>query len=79
MEMDVPFEVVVRGIAAFAGVERRFTVRGEAGAAIVVDDYGHHPVEIQATSKSRHLLKLLTPLLCMHARSHACMHACMLR
>ena len=49
MEMDVPFEVIVRGIAAFAGVERRFTVRGEVGDAMIVDDYGHHPVEIAAT------------------------------
>jgi len=49
MEMDVSFDEVVKGIAAFAGVERRFTVRGEVEGAIVVDDYGHHPVEIQAT------------------------------
>lgn len=49
MEMDIAFEVVVRGVAAFAGVERRFTVRGEHQGAIIVDDYGHHPVEIEAT------------------------------
>jgi UDP-N-acetylmuramate--alanine ligase len=49
MEMDISFDLVVKGINAFEGVERRFTVRGEVGGAIVVDDYGHHPVEIQAT------------------------------
>lgn len=49
LEMDIAFDVVVRGIAAFAGVERRFTVRGEHQGAIIVDDYAHHPVEIQAT------------------------------
>ena len=49
MEMDVPFDVVARGVQAFAGVERRFSVRGEVGQTIVVDDYGHHPVEIAAT------------------------------
>jgi UDP-N-acetylmuramate--alanine ligase len=49
LEMDIAFDVVVRGIAAFAGVERRFTVRGECQGAIIVDDYGHHPVEIEAT------------------------------
>ena len=49
MEMDIAFDVVVRGVAAFAGVERRFTVRGEHQGAIIVDDYAHHPVEIQAT------------------------------
>jgi len=31
------------------GVDRRFTVRGEAGGVLVVDDYGHHPTEISAT------------------------------
>jgi UDP-N-acetylmuramate--alanine ligase len=30
-------------------VDRRFTVRGEAGGVLVVDDYGHHPTEIAAT------------------------------
>lgn len=49
MEMDVPFDVVARGVQSFAGVERRFSVRGEVGETIVVDDYGHHPVEIAAT------------------------------
>ncbi|MEC7240349.1 MAG: UDP-N-acetylmuramate--L-alanine ligase [Myxococcota bacterium] len=49
MEMDVPFEVVARGVQSFAGVERRFSVRGEVGQTLVVDDYGHHPVEIAAT------------------------------
>jgi UDP-N-acetylmuramate--alanine ligase len=30
-------------------VQRRFTVRGEAGGVTVVDDYGHHPAEVKAT------------------------------
>jgi UDP-N-acetylmuramate--alanine ligase len=49
MEMDIAFDVVAKGLAAFAGVERRFTVRGEVNGAIIVDDYAHHPVEIKAT------------------------------
>jgi UDP-N-acetylmuramate--alanine ligase len=36
-------------MATFGGVERRFTVRGEGGGVLVVDDYGHHPTEIAAT------------------------------
>ena len=36
------------GLAGFSGVKRRFTVVGEAGGVTVVDDYGHHPVEIAA-------------------------------
>lgn len=37
------------GIAAFTGVERRFQLLGEAGGALVVDDYAHHPTEVRAT------------------------------
>ena len=36
-------------LAAFQGVQRRFTVKGEAGGVTVVDDYGHHPAEVRAT------------------------------
>ena len=36
-------------LASFDGVQRRFTVRGEAGGVTVVDDYGHHPAEVKAT------------------------------
>ncbi len=48
-ELDIPAEVIRRGLAGFSGVGRRFTIRGEAGGVTVVDDYGHHPVEIRAT------------------------------
>lgn len=37
------------GIAAFRGVERRFQLLGEAGGAMIVDDYAHHPTEVRAT------------------------------
>ena len=33
----------------FAGVERRFEIKGEVGGVLVVDDYAHHPTEIRAT------------------------------
>jgi len=36
----------------FSGVKRRFTKTGEAGGITVIDDYGHHPVEIQAVLKA---------------------------
>jgi len=48
-ELAIPFTEVQAGLAAFAGVQRRFTVRGEAKGALIVDDYGHHPAEIRAT------------------------------
>jgi UDP-N-acetylmuramate--alanine ligase len=46
---NVPFSVYGEALASFAGVDRRFSVRGEAGGILVVDDYGHHPTEIAAT------------------------------
>jgi UDP-N-acetylmuramate--alanine ligase len=46
---DVPFAMTCEALAAFGGVDRRFSVRGEAGSVLVVDDYGHHPTEIAAT------------------------------
>jgi UDP-N-acetylmuramate--alanine ligase len=39
-------------LAAFKGVNRRFTKTGEAGGITVIDDYGHHPVEIAAVLKA---------------------------
>lgn len=36
-------------IAGFKGVDRRMTEMGRFNGAVVVDDYGHHPTEIQAT------------------------------
>jgi UDP-N-acetylmuramate--alanine ligase len=47
--LGVDFAVYQRALADFAGVGRRFTVRGTAGGVMVVDDYGHHPAEIRAT------------------------------
>lgn len=49
LELDVPLDLLRTGMAAFAGVERRFHVRGEKGGIVVVDDYGHHPTEIRLT------------------------------
>ncbi len=49
----LPDEAMQRGLAAFAGVGRRFTQLGDIklarGSALLVDDYGHHPTEVQAT------------------------------
>jgi UDP-N-acetylmuramate--alanine ligase len=48
-EMKVPLPVVQEALASFGGVQRRFTVRGEERGVTVVDDYGHHPMEVRAT------------------------------
>ncbi|MGY6532117.1 UDP-N-acetylmuramate--L-alanine ligase [Glycocaulis sp.] len=41
-----------KALAGFAGVKRRFTITGTAKGVTVVDDYGHHPVEIAAVLKA---------------------------
>lgn len=52
-EIGIGDEVIARGLAGFAGVNRRFQLCGEVpaagGSALLVDDYGHHPTEIAAT------------------------------
>jgi UDP-N-acetylmuramate--alanine ligase len=48
-ELGIPADVTRAALASFQGVQRRFTVRGEAGGVTVVDDYGHHPAEVRAT------------------------------
>lgn len=54
VELGVPDDAVLRALAEFKGVGRRFQRYGEAalpsgGHATIVDDYGHHPVEMAAT------------------------------
>jgi UDP-N-acetylmuramate--alanine ligase len=52
VEMGVPHDLVRTGFAKFGGVKRRFTKVGTVevpgGEVAVIDDYGHHPVEIRA-------------------------------
>jgi len=52
LELGVADEIVRTGFSKFAGVKRRFTKVGEiamdGGIATIIDDYGHHPVEIRA-------------------------------
>ena len=49
-ELEVPEEITRKALAEFGGVQRRFTIVGETANNItVVDDYGHHPAEVQAT------------------------------
>ncbi len=52
VEMEISEEAIRSGLAGFKGVKRRFTRVGEAGGISVIDDYGHHPVEIAAVLKA---------------------------
>jgi UDP-N-acetylmuramate--alanine ligase len=49
LELEVGFGHIAEALTSFAGVGRRFELRGEAGGVRVVDDYGHHPTEVAAT------------------------------
>lgn len=51
-QLHVPAEAIRRGLKGFTGVKRRFTKTGEVGGVTVIDDYGHHPVEIAAVLKA---------------------------
>lgn len=54
LEIDVPVWAIQQGLESFAGVGRRFQNYGDialpqGGTALIIDDYGHHPVEMTAT------------------------------
>ena len=51
-ELEVSIEDIRNGLLGFGGVKRRFTTTGTAKGVRVVDDYGHHPVEIAAVLKA---------------------------
>ena len=48
LEMGMSDDQIARGFDQFGGVKRRFTKVGEVDGAVIIDDYGHHPVEIRA-------------------------------
>ena len=52
IEMDVDEHTLKSAFAGFRGVKRRFTKTGETNGVTVIDDYGHHPVEIAAVLKA---------------------------
>lgn len=47
--LGVPFADYCAALETFEGVDRRFSLRGEARGVLVIDDYGHHPTELKAT------------------------------
>jgi UDP-N-acetylmuramate--alanine ligase len=56
MELDIPFVCIQEALRVFSGIHRRFEVKGEARGVTVVDDYGHHPTEIEATLRTARLV-----------------------
>ncbi|MCA1934607.1 MAG: UDP-N-acetylmuramate--L-alanine ligase, partial [Asticcacaulis sp.] len=51
-ELGVSEADVRKGLGAFGGVKRRFTTTGIVNGVRIIDDYGHHPVEIAAVLKA---------------------------
>jgi len=67
-EVGIDPKALLNGFADFTGVQRRFTLVGEAKGVSIVDDYGHHPTEIKAvlnaarvTYPDRRLVVLFQP------------------
>ncbi|MEG3165023.1 UDP-N-acetylmuramate--L-alanine ligase [Sphingomonas sp. PB2P19] len=48
LELGIDDATIQQGFAKFGGVKRRFTKVGDVAGATIIDDYGHHPVEIRA-------------------------------
>lgn len=49
LELNMSFEAIQKGLEQFSGVFRRFQIKYHRHDIIVVDDYAHHPTEVQAT------------------------------
>ena len=52
LELRIPFAQIKAGLADFSGVFRRFHKRADVDGILVIDDYAHHPTEVQATLKA---------------------------
>ncbi len=49
MELNMEFPAISDALKSFTGVQRRFEILHQSDSLIIVDDYGHHPAEIEAT------------------------------
>jgi len=49
MELNMDFPTIADALKVFSGVQRRFEILHQSDSLIIVDDYGHHPAEIQTT------------------------------
>ena len=50
--LGIPMDVTKKGLLSFTGTDRRFEYKGEWNGVTIVDDYAHHPTEIEATLKA---------------------------
>ena len=54
LELTMSWENIKKGVEKFSGVFRRFQVKEDINDILIVDDYAHHPTEVQATLKAAH-------------------------
>ena len=77
LELDIPWENITLALRQFAGVKRRFEIKGESAGIMVVDDYAHHPTEIEATLRAardgwnRRIIAIFQPHLYSRTRDFA--------
>lgn len=50
--LNIPFPMIKKGLIAFGGTKRRFEYKGTVNGVTIIDDYAHHPTEIEATLSS---------------------------
>lgn len=50
--LKIPYNSIKNGLKSFGGTDRRFELKGKLGGVTIVDDYAHHPTEIEATLKA---------------------------
>ncbi|HUO34434.1 MAG TPA: UDP-N-acetylmuramate--L-alanine ligase [Candidatus Acidoferrum sp.] len=55
LALNVPADLIRQGLDKFAGVGRRFEIKGLFAGVTLIDDYGHHPAEIRATLEAARL------------------------
>lgn len=51
-QLEIPLDIIKKGILSFTGTDRRFQYKGELDGVTILDDYAHHPTEIRATLTS---------------------------
>jgi len=52
LELGIPLRTIEEGLMSCGGAERRFEKKGETNGVVIMDDYAHHPQEIEATLKA---------------------------
>jgi UDP-N-acetylmuramate--alanine ligase len=77
-ELDLSLDVTRAALSEFSGVRRRFEIKGESGGTVIVDDYAHHPTEVESTLRTaracwpeRRLVALFQPHLFTRTRDFA--------